>query len=313
MSKSNGAATAAKLRAMADKMQGEIDGKFADRLTNTPKRAREAQSARLDGYRLQRTQSAMRKLADLHEAGTISDLLAGLTTKAAIFKLAYSPIINDGGYYDAGRESGKPGYDTPEAHAMWALLDGRSEADEKADKLRELTQRLKFSNIPGYFPTPAFLVERMIEEADIETGCSALEPSAGSGAILDRLAPLGCKLYAFERHSSLREMLSLKGYDLAGDDFMESDYGLKVDRVLMNPPFENGQDITHVMRAFVHLKPGGRLVAIMSTGPFFRQDARARAFREWFDRLGGEKTDIPAGAFKDSGTNVPTVLVSLAA
>ena len=81
----------------------------------------------------------------------------------------------------------------------------------------------------------------------------------------------------------------------------------------MNPPFENGQDIDHVRHAFGMLRPGGILVAIMSPGPFFRSDRKAAAFREWFDAMGGERRDLPAGAFRESGTGVATVLVTVRA
>jgi len=80
------------------------------------------------------------------------------------------------------------------------------------------------------------------------------------------------------------------------------------DRVLMNPPFEKGQDIDHVRKAFDALKPGGRLVAVMSPGPFFRSDRKAAEFRRWFSGLGGRKVELPNGAFKASGTTASSVL-----
>jgi hypothetical protein len=47
----------------------------------------------------------------------------------------------------------------------------------------------------------------------------------------------------------------------------------------------------------------------MSPGPFYRQDGKAQAFRAWFEMLGGEKTDLPAGAFKASGTDIASVMI----
>jgi 16S rRNA G1207 methylase RsmC len=55
------------------------------------------------------------------------------------------------------------------------------------------------------------------------------------------------------------------------------------DRIVMNPPFENGQDIAHVEHAYELLSPGGRLVTVMSEGPFFRQDKNAASFRNWLE------------------------------
>lgn len=302
--------TADKLRALADGLQGEIDSKLGERLANTPKRQRDAQNARIDGYRLQRTQTALRALADRHEAGTVPAELRGVTTKKAVFDLARSEVTYSGGYYDGGRDTDKPALSTPAALALWSLLEPKSAAQRAADDLRGKIQALQFANIPGYFPTPAAIVSDMIEAARLPARCSILEPEAGSGAILDAVCdlPNECELVIFERHGGLCEILKLKGYTIAGRDFMESE-PFKVDRVLMNPPFENGQDIAHVRRAFDHLAPGGRLVAIMSPGPFYRQDAKATAFRQWFEDLGGERIDIAAGAFKESGTGVASVMV----
>ena len=317
MTDTKGAATAAKLRKMADGLQGEIDHRYADRQTNTPKRQREAQSARLEGQRLERTQQALRALATHYDAGTVAPDLAGVTTKAAVYDLCRSIIKSSGGYYDAGYDTNEPAVTTPAAVALWAMLKGPSEQDKQAEALRQAVDKIRFSNIPGYFPTPAALVERMIEAAQIPAwesagaGLRILEPSAGSGAILDGLKKEygNALLHAYERHMSLRNILDLKGYTLWGDDFTEADPTANYDRVLMNPPFENGQDIEHVRRAFAFLKPGGRLVAIMSPGPFFQQNRRAQEFRDWFEALGGEKTDIPAGTFKESGTGVSSVMV----
>lgn len=308
-------ATADKLRALADKLQGDIDHKLGARLTNTPKRQREAASARQEGTRLQRTQKAMRALADLHEAGTVPPILATLTTKAAVYDLAGSHIDRtNAGYYDAGIDTGKPSLATPAALALWELIGGPSDAERRADELRRKVEALQFANIPGYFPTPAAIIADMIDAADIGGGpVTILEPSAGSGAILDAVhkAHPDALLYSYELHASLREVLKLKGYQPHGSDFMEAHPEPIWDFVLMNPPFENGQDMAHVRHAFDMLKPGGRLVAIMSPGPFFRQDRKAQAFRDWFDDMAADKVDIPAGAFKASGTGIATVMVTI--
>lgn len=79
----------------------------------------------------------------------------------------------------------------------------------------------------------------------------------------------------------------------------------------MNPPFENLQDIDHVMHSFKFLKEGGRLVSVMSASPFFRSDKKCVAFRAWLDMLGAEVEDLPEQSFKASGTNVNTKLVAI--
>lgn len=78
------------------------------------------------------------------------------------------------------------------------------------------------------------------------------------------------------------------------------------DRILMNPPFSKQRDIDHVKHAYDLLKPGGRIVAVMSEGSFFRSNKKATAFREWMDELGATSERLPEGSFNDPNLPVNT-------
>ena len=86
-------------------------------------------------------------------------------------------------------------------------------------------------------------------------------------------------------------------------DFLEC-FGLgQYDRILMNPPFENGSDMKHIEHAIRMLKPGGRLVAICANGP--RQNDKLKPIIE----ENGIWEPLPAGTFEVSGTGVNTALL----
>ncbi|MBT3196238.1 MAG: PLxRFG domain-containing protein [Gammaproteobacteria bacterium] len=295
--------------------------------------------------------------------------------------------------------------------ALREYFSYRSEAPQ-ADPIKQAERDLVGRKIEGYFPTPAPVVERMLEEADIEPGMKILEPSAGKGNIADALKEAGAEVDTIEPVGDLRTILEAKGHTVTGYDLMEhgvlpekqraemaglvkkiEQSGKKLDklhqaqqkrthdgamsrartttynadtsnkaqhlkdtqghlgalireaqrngsvvpesfvgaadisadfnedgkydpikaigyhRIVMNPPFEKGQDIEHVRHAHSLLKPGGRVVAIMSEGPFFRKDKKAIAFREWLEDLGGTSEQLPEGSFKESNTGVNTRLV----
>lgn len=302
-----------RLRDLAAGMESAIADKFRDRLSNTPKRQREAASARNDGRHLQRAQKGLLALAAAHDAGSVPAVLASVRTKAAALDLAREAFDYGGGYYDAGVGKGKPRDETPAALAFWALAEGGGPdpAAVRAEALKRKIDALQFASIPGYFPTPAAIVARMIDAAGIDDDSRVLEPSAGSGNIADAIRERfpAAALTLIERHNSLASILCDKGHEVTRGDFMEESPGESVfDAVIMNPPFEAGQDMAHVQHAFGFLKPGGRLVAIMSPGPFFRSDRKSAEFRAWFEAAGGWREDLPAGAFKESGTGVATVL-----
>lgn len=307
-------ATATKLRTLASSIQPKIDHAFSNhRQTNTPRRWRQAQKVRLEGLRLQRTQKALNALATHHEQATITPVLAAITSKAKVYDLVRTKIKSSGGYYDARIDTGEPFVTTPEAQALWSIIEMSSQFEKDAMLLKSDIERLRFTQIAGYFPTPKAIVERMLAVADIKSGMTVLEPSAGSGNILDgiRAAEPGAVLTCFEVSHALSGTLKRKGYDVVGSDFMEMEAFPIFDRVLMNPPFEKGQEMEHVRHAFDMLKPNGLLVAIMSPGPFMRKDAKSVAFSEWFDNEDGEITRLPENSFKESGTGVATVLVAI--
>ena len=72
----------------------------------------------------------------------------------------------------------------------------------------------------------------------------------------------------------------------------------------MNPPFADGQDITHILHALEFVRPGGRLVALCADGP--RQAAKLAPLVE---ACGGTWESLPAGTFKEAGTMVRAALL----
>ncbi len=156
----------------------------------------------------------------------------------------------------------------------------------------------------GFFETPLEVIARMMELVQ-PTG-RVLEPSAGLGAIADHLDR--DNLLCIEKNDQRADELRKKGYTVQCGDFLTMT-PLKFDTIFMNPPFEQGQDIDHVQHAYKYLDDNGSLASVMSTGPFFRGDSKAVAFREWFDHVGGYVEDLPPNSFKRSGTGVNACLV----
>lgn len=305
---------ATKLRTMGKKLQSQIDDKLAERQENTPKRQCQAGTARNEGYRLKRTQEAMYALAGAYELNEVPAILTLIKTKKQIYELMRAKMEGaNGGYYSVPTDTGEPALDDPAALRLWAMIDGQTQEEKEAEELHRKIKSLQFSNIPGYYPTPDTVIDMMIEKAGIEDHHEVLEPSAGSGAIMDKVKPLCKEVVGIEIHHTLREILKAKKHILAEDDFMQvQNVGHYYDRILMNPPFEKLQDAEHVMRAYNDfLREDGVLVAIMSPGPFFRSDKKSKAFQQWFDMVGGEAEDLPENSFKESGTGVHSKIVTL--
>lgn len=166
------------------------------------------------------------------------------------------------------------------------------------------------------FYTPSTIVERVmahLPDADL-TGKLMLEPSAGEGAIADALQAAGAEVECVEIDPQSIDILSRKGYYILGDDFLSLiTLPRHYDAIVMNPPFSKGQDVQHVTHALKFLKPGGTLLAIMSPSFTSNTSKLHQAFRELVAQRGRIVEEFEPGAFKESGTNVRTVLVKLAA
>ncbi|WP_253264846.1 LPD38 domain-containing protein [Aeromonas media] len=199
------------------------------------------------------------------------------------------------------------------------LQRGLNEAAPQRDPVTEKTNALKRRLLNNrnafidFFPTPEEYAADLVDRLGIEPGMVVLEPSAGHGMLAEAARDAGATVEAVEVASDLRDILQEKGFSLVGNDFMETTPSQRYDAVVMNPPFSNDMDIDHVRHAFGHLKPGGRLAAIVSSMAGQRSNKKNKAFREWLDDLGASEEMMPEGAFKDSlnPTSVRTKIITI--
>lgn len=127
-----------------------------------------------------------------------------------------------------------------------------------------------------FYPTPQRLAKRVIEFAseDAEATMNWLEPSAGTGGIADYV-PEDARLQCYEVSKLHCEVLKAKGYAQAGRraitclDFLQlaNDYrGGGYNRVVMNPPFDQGRWLAHIEAAASVTAKSARIVAVLPEG-----------------------------------------------
>lgn len=171
------------------------------------------------------------------------------------------------------------------------------------------------------FPTPDALARKMVERAGLMAGRRILEPSAGTGNLIRAAVNNAtgfdcCRVHAIEINPSLAQGLrdmrdkftyaNEQNFGITCHDFLDiSPSELQwFDVVLMNPPFEHGADIKHILHARKFLDDGGRLVAICAAGP--RQERELQPLADSWEVL-------PEDSFADQGTNVRTVMLTMSA
>lgn len=187
-------------------------------------------------------------------------------------------------------------------------------AETEAEKLRgALKAGVQAVSAPSLFPTPPPLAARMVAEAALEPGMTVLEPSAGTGNLLRALREafrpgLGGSFVrtAVEINYDLCERLrgAEPGATVRQADFLACDDLGTFDRIVMNPPFDRGADMKHILHAMHLLAPGGRLVALCAAGP--------RQWEKFCDMIGprgGSWERLPDGTFAEAGANVAVALI----
>jgi protein-L-isoaspartate O-methyltransferase len=183
----------------------------------------------------------------------------------------------------------------------------KTHAEIAIEQLQQgITAGVQVVSAPQLFPTPAEVAEYVVDCAEIEPGMCTLEPNAGTGALVRAIrAKVDTEVRAYEINQALCSKLrqSFESFELVVEcaDFLQvTEYQGRYPRIVMNPPFSNGDDIKHIEHARTFLAPGGILVAICAAGPRQQEKYGAYIVRE-----------LPAGTFE--GTNVRSLIIRIEA
>lgn len=131
-------------------------------------------------------------------------------------------------------------------------------------------------NIPNFYPTPAKIIDTMLQGIKLDEIKTILEPSAGKGDIVDHIVDKYKTLYCrygvkwetqldidtIEIDANLQHILKGKGYRVVHDDFLTFETFKRYDLIIMNPPFSDGDK--HLLKALEIQKRGGRVVCLLN-------------------------------------------------
>lgn len=128
-------------------------------------------------------------------------------------------------------------------------------------------------NIPGYYPTPIHLINKMLSGIDFKQIQSVLEPSAGDGNLIEQVKnklkyshsygynkEYNFDLDTIEINDNLRYILQGKGYRIVNDDYLSYNSYKRYDLIIMNPPFESGDK--HLLKA-ISMQPS-KIVCLLN-------------------------------------------------
>ncbi len=247
-------------------------------------------------------------------AGTAENLSLGedaRSLKESMVESFLNPMVD----YEPHADEGKGGKEKDGARQQ--ALSAWDKAKTFYFGNQQKTSKNKSEEGVDYYPTPEPVGLKMVEWANLKPAESALEPSAGHGAI-GRWFPETTRNTFIEPE---RELLSRLKMHAAGHSnrfesmqFEDLDVGAnKFDAIVMNPPYGSASKtaIDHLEKAFRHLHDGGRVVALVPNGP--STDKRLEKLL-----YGNTETEniykrgeiiLPDFTFKRAGTSVRTKIL----
>lgn len=162
-----------------------------------------------------------------------------------------------------------------------------------------------------FYPTPENVIEEMLKVSDV-AGKIILEPSAGTGNIVDYCNKMGAKeVLTCEINDKFREILAKKS-QIVGKDFLElkAEDISHIDMIVMNPPFYTIKK--HILHAW-DIAPGGCEIVSLAKSSIteggYYDDKEKEIILELIENNGGE--EYLGRVFKDADERQTDVSVSV--
>lgn len=177
-----------------------------------------------------------------------------------------------------------------------------------------------------FYPTPPEVIRIMMQPyADKLPKARILEPSAGSGAILDYITETGFEqeihghkfnrtadvknIYACEVNPELTMILQQKGYRVVADDFLSYKPDHRFDLVAMNPPFSSGAE--HLLHAW-EIISNGDIVCLLNAETILNPYTKTRKRLVTLIQTHGSTEELgPVFSKADNPTDVNVMMVRL--
>jgi len=127
-----------------------------------------------------------------------------------------------------------------------------------------------FKENKDFYPTPENLVTRMFASLKLYGKESILEPSAGSGSLVEGIQKQAMyrgyelnNIDCIENDKNLQHILKGKGFRVVYDDFLTFETQKEYNLIVMNPPFSNG--CQHILKAIeMQEKSGGAVICLLN-------------------------------------------------
>lgn len=156
---------------------------------------------------------------------------------------------------------------------------------------------------------------KLVEKAALTDYLDLLEPSAGTGNIIDCIVEnytfAGLGIDCVELNKEKFMALKSKGYRSYNADFLVWNNDKKYDRIIACPPFKGNCDILHIRKMYDLLKPKGIVVTLTSPLWILNNEPLQVEFREWLKDKNYSMEMLPDNSFVEKDKTVPTMILKI--
>ncbi len=241
-------------------------------------------------------------------AETVDNLAQGESAVVSI-KDALVQAYEEAEYFEPSENDGIGGKAYDEENARINKLTPFERAKSDYWVKQKITAKRGEREGKEWYATPEPVGLFMVNLSGAHSGDDILEPSAGDGAI-GRYMPSDASVTFIEPSESLasRARMNNTNANVIIDDFENHNSYNKYDAIVMNPPFGQGGSIAikHLVKAFEHLRIGGRVVALLPSGNMDNLivDYSNKGYFAGIYQVA--EFALPSSTFKNAGTAVNT-------
>ena len=196
-------------------------------------------------------------------------------------------------------------------------------AIQKANNKNPLSkEQIEREKLQAYF-TPLEVSRRMQQLVHIYDNDIVLDPSAGTGNLVNDLNVPKENIFLVEPNAEFCEFLRRSGYVNVIQSTFEEALDRKmlpnnISKVLMNPPFSKQTDLKHILLAYELLNKGGTIVSIIGKNSLLERDInnqKSSTLEAFVNTCKSSKfhqiVNLEPASFEESGTICDTCMIIL--
>jgi hypothetical protein len=162
------------------------------------------------------------------------------------------------------------------------------------------------------------VVKQILNECRFSEGfdcISILEPSAGSGDLIDDILKLNSGIEfdidCIELNQELRNQLKQKGYNVVGVDFFKFDTKKRYDYIIACPNFKDNIDVEHIIHMYKFLKMGGSIVSLTHPAWTIQNSECQVKFRKWLEDKNYYLKMLKDNSFVENFKTQPSMIIRI--